>query len=178
MTLEALFKPKTHLRVQKEKNMTENEFDRSASWNVPEGEYEGTFYEAGEYVQYGRESDKDCFRLVFHVNYEGDGYFDYRAQKRYSIEDGNPPDLSRDLERWLGKEFFEQHPSLQWSDLVGMKARLVIKHVHNPNYSKPYVTIHKILPVRKTKKVRGPILPRIDLEKTNPRGEADASVFN
>ena len=152
--------------------MTEEFVERSISWNLPEGEYEGTLYEASQYPPHGDPDGKTYFRLAFHVEKPDDEYFDYRAQKRYSMKEEYPKELSKDLERWLGKEFFEQNPNAQWSDVMGRKARLIVKHLHYRGHDKPFVVIAKILPL-KAKKKRAPILPRIDVPAEPVEGVND-----
>jgi hypothetical protein len=143
--------------------MTEHAINRSVSWDVDEGIYEGTFIECGHYSQQTRNGTVVYFRLVFQIDGLDSEYFEYRAQKRYSLKDGYPKDLPKDLERWSGREPFDQNPNLGWNELLGTKAKLVIKHRHDHGYRKPFVYIQKILPVKKlSAQTRPVIVPRIE----------------
>ena len=122
--------------------------ERMVSWDLPEGTHVGTLVEFGEYAQTTRTGVKKYFRLVFEVEAEGDAYIEYRAQKRYVLNDKTGAKLTATLRHWLGKEEFERNPGITLLELLERKARLVIGHLQGAGHKKPFSVVKKILPFK------------------------------
>jgi hypothetical protein len=130
--------------------------DLYLEWRIPEGVFAGTLIEFGEYHQQQRSGRcKKYFRLVFDVEVPDDPYKEYRAQKRYSLNDKLEAAVLKDLKRWLGKKEVESNPNLRLADQLGRKAMLTIAHLQGEGYKHPFSVIKKIGHVKAIKKATG-----------------------
>jgi hypothetical protein len=139
-------------RKEGNKPMTEYQCTESIPcWDLEEGKHLGCLIEFGEYYQTTRSGNtKKYFRLVFEVE-TGDPYKEYRAQKRYVMNEKVQVALEKDVKRWLGKKAYEERTSIQLQDLLGHKATLTIKHLHGDGYKKPFSVVKSIGPAKAVK---------------------------
>ena len=119
------------------------------SFDCPEGIFSGTFVEHKLTTKPTETGLQDCARLVFQVDELSTDDKLVLVGKNFfpSLKKGSK--LRQMLDFWLGAEFVPTHKQgnqLDFDLLNGRKADLVVKHIDNKEYLKPYVQLESVYP--------------------------------
>jgi hypothetical protein len=119
------------------------------SFDCPEGIFSGTFVEHRLTSKATQTSQQNFARLVFQVEEQSTDDKLVLVAKNFvpSLKKGS--NLRQMLDFWLGEEFVEAHKQdnqLDFDPLNGRKADLVVKHIVNKEYLKPYVQLESVYP--------------------------------
>lgn len=126
---------------------------REKSFDVPAGKYRATLKEV---IQLENRRTKKGWqnqvRLLFELHVPGQAHFEYMAGKNYEPSLATGSELRKDLVSWRGCEFTKEEPAagaVNLQNMIGKEADLLIRHVKNVGFEKPYVHIKSIQPAGK-----------------------------
>ena len=146
-------------------------FEADKTFNCPPGNHRATLYEVREQQKATKDGTDVFIRFVFRMDDVCSESKEVVTGKNFVPTLSQGGDLRLMLEIWLGEKFVEeQHKTGNWNlkTLEGQKADLVIRHIKNRGYKKPFVNIEQIL-------APGTLIsiPQIG---TEPEMEAEASI--
>ena len=113
-------------------------------WNCPEGNYPATCVGVREVTEVKNGKPVHLVQLVFEIDVGEDDNVRYLAKRRYELPVKAGSKLLDDLTGWLGEAFLRNHREFDPATLKGRQADLVLVHIHNEGYEKPWVHIESI----------------------------------
>jgi hypothetical protein len=116
------------------------------SFDCPEGPVRGSLEDVFELSTTSKRGEEQI-RQVWVIEWPVVKNVQYIVGKNYRTDLVNSPELVDDLRSLLGAEIDElqdEHGQFKLRMLVGRKADLMVAHIHNDKYEKPFVYVKGI----------------------------------
>lgn len=153
--------------------MTMNAIPLETTFEAPEGNYAGELTSVFLADQESTDGLKQIFRFIFTVEVPS------MSDKIVLVGKNLPPNSTKlriFLERWLGREFVQPiaGKTFDFNTLIGLKADIMILHIHNPGYEKPYRNLAGAyppgtLPLAETFNPQSRVVSQSEKPRTVPR---------
>lgn len=121
---------------------------RKTTFEVPEGCHRAILRDLIK-VEDKIKGCTDQVRFVWEIEKLNDKRLQYLAGKNYCTDCGNSSVLLGDLGVWLGEELSnlgDAQGDVELDQLKGRPADILIEHIHNPNYQKPFANVKGVYP--------------------------------
>jgi len=121
---------------------------KAPSYNAPEGIYRAVLTEVIELQGKLCNCTKEV-RLKWKLIYPEHKRVEYFVGKNYCADDTNCTELVEDLRSWFGSAFDSiggDDGKIDLEELIGQEADIVVSHIRNTKYEKPFVRVKAIHP--------------------------------
>jgi hypothetical protein len=123
------------------------------SFECPPGTFTGTFCEYRDCVKVTDQGEEKLVRLLFQPDDMSTDTKIVLVGKNFAPTLRKHSQLRNFLDLWLGSDFVTENSKggkFQFESLHKRRGTLVVSHIENAGYSKPYVCLQSVLPLTTT----------------------------
>jgi hypothetical protein len=125
----------------------EIEVPKEETFVVPEGCHNATLVDVREVEDKSKKNSSVKLRLIFEVYPDGgDPNTRYLAGKNFERKLTKDSELRQRMEEWQGDDVLKEQRKFDCNTLKGKPARILICHIRNHEFERPFCNIAKILP--------------------------------